>query len=72
MALCSLKPTTNCLLITIFALMILDLLIEKLVQGGEGMARLPDGRVCFVQGALPGELCAVELLQNKKLEINHE
>ena len=27
--------------------------IEKMVQGGEGMARLPDGRVCFVAGALP-------------------
>jgi 23S rRNA (uracil1939-C5)-methyltransferase len=37
-----------------------------MVQGGEGMARLPDGRVCFVQGGLPGELCKVELLQNKK------
>lgn len=30
------------------------------------MARLPDGRVCFVQGALTGELCQVEILQNKK------
>ena len=30
------------------------------------MARLPDGRVCFVQGGLPGELCKVELLQIKK------
>ena len=30
------------------------------------MARLPDGRVCFVQGGLPGELCQVEILQNKK------
>lgn len=46
--------------------MIYELRIEKMVQGGEGMARLPDGRVCFVQGGLPGELCKVELLQNKK------
>jgi 23S rRNA (uracil1939-C5)-methyltransferase len=45
---------------------IYELRIEKMVQGGEGMARLPDGRVCFVQGGLPGELCKVELLQNKK------
>lgn len=30
------------------------------------MARLPDGRVCFVQGGLPSELCQVEILQNKK------
>ena len=37
-----------------------------MVQGGEGMARLPDGRVCFVQGALAGELCQVEILHNKK------
>ena len=43
-----------------------ELRIEKMVQGGEGMARLPDGRVCFVQGGLPGELCKVELSQNKK------
>lgn len=46
--------------------MLFDLRIEKLVQGGEGMARLPDGRICFVQGGLPGELCSVELAQNKK------
>ena len=43
-----------------------ELRIEKMVQGGEGMARLPDGRVCFVQGGLPGEFCKVELSQNKK------
>ena len=46
--------------------MIYELRIEKMVQGGEGMARLPDGRVCFVQGGLPGELCKVELFQIKK------
>ena len=45
---------------------IYELRIEKMVQGGEGMARLPDGRVCFVQGGLPGEFCQVEILQNKK------
>lgn len=43
-----------------------ELRIEKMVQGGEGMARLPDGRVCFVQGALPGELCEVRLTFQKK------
>jgi len=40
--------------------------IEKMVQGGEGMARLEDGRVCFVAGALPGELCKVGLTFQKK------
>ncbi len=40
--------------------------IEKMVQGGEGMARLENGRVCFVAGALPGELCKVRLTFQKK------
>ena len=44
----------------------LTLRIEKMVQGGEGMARLDDGRVCFVAGALPGELCKVRLTFQKK------
>ena len=45
---------------------VLELRIEKMVQGGEGLARLPDGRVCFVAGALPGELCKVSLTVQKK------
>lgn len=40
--------------------------IEKMVQGGDGLARLEDGRVCFVSGALPGELCKVRLTFQKK------
>ena len=43
-----------------------ELSIEKLVQGGEGFARLPGGRVCFVRGGLPGERCRVELTTGKK------
>lgn len=43
-----------------------ELRVEKMVQGGDGMGRLPDGRVCFVQGALPGELCKVLLTFSKK------
>lgn len=43
-----------------------DLRIEKMVQGGMGLARLADGRVCFVEGALPGELCKVKLTFQKK------
>lgn len=45
---------------------LMDLRIEKMVQGGEGLARLPDGRVCFVAGALPGELCRVQVTSQKK------
>ena len=44
----------------------LEVCIEKMVQGGEGMARRPDGRVCFVKGALPGERCRVEITLSKK------
>ncbi len=50
----------------IFCFVICELSIEKLVQGGEGLARLPDGRVCFVRGGLPGERCRVELTMGKK------
>ncbi|MCC8120623.1 MAG: hypothetical protein LIO42_01235 [Oscillospiraceae bacterium] len=30
-------------------------------EGGEGVARLPDGMTCFVAGGLRGELCQVRL-----------
>lgn len=40
--------------------------IERLAFGGDGVGHLPDGRVVFVQGALPGELARVQLLQQKK------
>ncbi len=45
---------------------VLEVRIEKMVQGGKGMARLPDGRVCFVAGALPGEFCKVAVTFTKK------
>ena len=45
---------------------VFEVRIEKMVQGGEGMARLADGRVCFVAGALPGEFCKVAVTFTKK------
>ena len=44
----------------------LTLRIEKMVQGGDGFARLDNGHVCFVAGALPGELCKVRPTFRKK------
>ncbi len=44
----------------------MKVIIEKLVFGGQGMGRLPDGRVCFVWNALPGEEVEVELTKDKK------
>jgi hypothetical protein len=33
----------------------LELTVEKLVPGGDGFLRLPDGQVLFVRGAAPGD-----------------
>jgi 23S rRNA (uracil1939-C5)-methyltransferase len=39
---------------------------DRLVAGGDAMARADDGRVVFVSGALPGELVDVEITETKK------
>ncbi len=39
--------------------------VEKLVPGGEGLAR-PDGQVCFIPGVLPGEHVKAPVIQRKK------
>ncbi len=43
----------------------LELVIEKIVPGGQGLARGPDG-VVFVAGALPGEHVRVKITKSKK------
>lgn len=40
--------------------------IERLVAGGDGLARGADGRVVFVAGGLPGELIDVRLISSKR------
>ena len=40
--------------------------IERLVAGGDAMARDTDGRVVFVDGALPGETADVEFIEEKR------
>lgn len=40
--------------------------IEKLAQGGDGFARLPDGRVLFVEGAYPKDVVDVEIAKEKE------
>lgn len=42
-----------------------ELVIERMVHGGHGLARLPDGRVALVAGVIPGERVAAELTQRK-------
>ena len=39
---------------------------EKLVAGGDALAHLVDGRVVFVEGALPGETAVVEVHTSKR------
>lgn len=39
----------------------LELVIERLAHGGDGVARHPSGKVVFVDGALPGERVRAEL-----------
>ena len=39
---------------------------DRLVAGGDAMARDADGRVVFVEGALPGEVVEVEIETAKK------
>ncbi len=39
---------------------------EKMAAGGDAIARLADGRVAFVRGALPGELVEIDVVQAKK------
>jgi 23S rRNA (uracil1939-C5)-methyltransferase len=40
--------------------------IEKLVHGGQGLGTLEDGRKIFVWGALPGEKAEVRIIKKKK------
>src|SRR6056297_672304 len=39
---------------------------DRLVAGGDAMARDADGRVVFIEGALPGEVVEVEIETSKK------
>jgi 23S rRNA (uracil1939-C5)-methyltransferase len=43
-----------------------EVLVDRLVYGGDGLARLPDGRAVFVPFALPGERVRIALVDDKK------
>lgn len=45
--------------------MISELRIERMLHNAFGLARLPDGRVCLIKGALPNELVKVKLEDKK-------
>jgi len=43
-----------------------DVVVDKMVYGGEVMGRLPDGRAVFVPYALPGESVRTALVEEKR------
>jgi len=43
-----------------------DTVAERMAAGGDALARMPDGRVLFVDGALPGESVRVAISQSRK------
>ena len=43
-----------------------EVVAEKMAAGGDAIAHVPDGRVLFVEGALPGERVRVELRSQKR------
>lgn len=45
---------------------VVTLTAEKMVAGGEALAREPDGRVVFVSGALPGETVLARVTRSKR------
>ncbi|MGD9795840.1 MAG: class I SAM-dependent RNA methyltransferase [Acidimicrobiia bacterium] len=45
---------------------VVDLTIDKLVAGGDGLARHASGRVVFVTGVLPGEQVTAEITEVRK------
>lgn len=51
---------------TVMSKDILNLTIEKLVFGGQGLAHAPTGQVVFVWNALPEEIAEVEIIKRQK------
>lgn len=43
-----------------------QVVISKLVHGGQGLGELPDGRKVFVWNALPGETVSVRIIKEKR------
>ena len=45
--------------------LICDVNIKDMGTDGEGIGTLPSGKTVFVQGALPGEVCRIEIINEK-------
>lgn len=40
--------------------------VDRVASGGDGIGRHPDGRIVFVEGALPGERVSVRVMQERR------
>lgn len=49
-----------------------NVIVDSVAFGGAGVGRLPDGRVCFVPGTLPGEHALVRIVKSKKSYVEAE
>lgn len=49
-----------------------QLRVDRLAQGGDGVGRLEDGRVVFVDGGLPGDVLDVRLTKRKRTWVRAE
>ena len=45
---------------------LIPVLVEGFAYGGEAFGRLPDGRICFFRGGVPGETAEIEILVSKR------
>ena len=43
-----------------------EVVISGFAFGGRAVGRRPDGKICFVRGAVPGEKVLVRLVSDKK------
>jgi 23S rRNA (uracil1939-C5)-methyltransferase len=46
--------------------MVVSVPVSRIAFGGDGVGRLPDGKVCFIPGALPGETVRAEITHEAK------
>lgn len=44
----------------------LEVTIDDVAAGGDGIGRAPDGRIVFVHGGIPGDRVAVEITQDRR------
>jgi 23S rRNA (uracil1939-C5)-methyltransferase len=47
--------------------MMIEVRLERMVHGGNALARLPDGRIALIRGGIPGEVVKAEVVEKSGL-----